>query len=176
MKIEGTHTFPASRQQVWDFLINPECLARCMPGCEKLEVVGEDEYMGTINVGVAAIKGVYNGKVKIADKQPLQHYRLSLDGRGRQGFIRGSGTIDLEEKEGQTLLKYAGDIQVGGLLASVGQRMLDGVARMMMGQFFTAMEAEVKANPGEEVQHGFLVNFFRYLWRLVREKLLHLFA
>ncbi len=174
MKIEGSYTFPVSRQQVWDSLIDPECLARCMPGCEKLEVVGKDEYTGTINVGVAAIKGVYNGKVKIGDKQPPGHYHLTLDGRARQGFIRGSGTVDLEEKDGRTLLKYAGDVQIGGPLASVGQRMFDGVARMMIGQFFTAMEAEVRANPGEEVRRGSLANLFRYFWRLMRERVGHL--
>ena len=102
-------------------------------------------------MGVAAIKGVYNGKVKIADKQPLQHYRLSLDGRGRQGFIRGSGTIDLEEKEGQTLLKYAGDIQVGGLLASVGQRMLDTVSKSLTRQSLEAMNNALEARLATEV-------------------------
>jgi len=176
VKIEGSYTFPASRQKMWDFLIDPECLARCMPGCEQFEAVREDEYIGTINVGVAAIKGAYNGKVKIEDKRPPEHYRLTLDGRGRQGFIRGSGTVDLEEKDGQTLLKYAGDIQVGGLLASVGQRMFDGVARMMMGQFFTAVAAEVRAASGEEIRQRFLANLFRRLWQPVRERLLRFFG
>ena len=176
MKLSGTQTFPAPRQKVWEFLIDPQHLARCMPGCEKLETAGENEYSGVINVGLAAVKGVYNGKVKIDDMQPPSHYKLLLDGKGKQGFIKGTGTIDLEEKDGQTLLAYSGDVQVGGPLASVGQRMIDGAAKMMIGQFFTAMEAEIKAMPGEEVRQGVAINFWRYLLKLIREKLAALFG
>jgi len=176
MKLAGTQTFPAPRQTVWDFLTDPQRLAKCMPGCEKLETVGENEYSGMINVGLAAVKGVYNGKVKLDEIQPPVHYKILLDGKGKQGFIKGSGTIDLEEQNGRTLLKYSGDVQVGGPLASVGQRMIDGAAKMMVGQFFTAMEAEVKAVPGEEVRQSVLINFWRYLLKIIREKLGRLFG
>ena len=176
MKLNGTQTFPAPRQKVWNFLIDPQRLAKCMPGCEKLKTVGENEFGGEINVGLAAVKGVYNGKVKLEEMQPPSHYKMLLDGKGKQGFIKGNGTIDLEEQNGQTLLKYSGDIQVGGPLASVGQRMIDGAAKMMIGQFFTAMEAEVKAMPGEEVRQGVAVNFWRYLLKMIREKLAALFG
>ncbi len=124
MKLTGTQTFPVPRQQVWAFLTDPQCLAKCMPGCEKLEPVGENEYSGIINVGLAAVKGVYNGKVKLDEMRPPTHYKMVLDGKGKQGFIKGSGTIDLEEQNGQTLLKYSGDVQIGGPLASVGQRIV----------------------------------------------------
>lgn len=176
MKLSGTQTFPASRQKVWEFLTNPQRLAKCMPGCEKLETVGENEFTGVINVGVAAVKGVYNGKVKLDEMQPPSHYKMLLDGKGKQGFIKGTGTLDLEEQGSQTLLKYNGDVQVGGPLASVGQRMIDGAAKMMIGQFFTAMEAEIKAMPGEEVRQGAAVNFWRYIIKLIREKLAVLFG
>jgi uncharacterized protein len=176
MKLMGTQTFPAPRQKVWTFLTDPERLAKCMPGCEKLETVGENEFSGVINVGLAVVKGVYNGKVKLDEMQPPTHYKMLLDGKGKQGFIKGSGTIDLEEQNGQTILKYNGDIQIGGPLASVGQRMIDGAAKMMIGQFFTAMEAEVKAMPGEEVRQGIAVNFWRYLIKLIRERLATLFG
>src|SRR3989442_11015651 len=69
MKLSGTQTFPAPRQQVWDFLTDPQRLAKCMPGCEKLETVGEHEYSGVLNVGLAAVKGVYNGKVKLRSEE-----------------------------------------------------------------------------------------------------------
>jgi carbon monoxide dehydrogenase subunit G len=161
MKLSGTQTFPAPRQTVWSLLTNPDCLAKCMPGCEKLETTGENEYSGEINVGLAAIKGKYNGKVKLEDIDAPTHYKLGLDGRGKQGFIKGSGTIDLEEQDGQTLLKYSGDVHLGGPLASVGQRMVDGAAKMMIGQFFTALEAEVKAAPGEAVRQGSGINLWR---------------
>ena len=176
MKLTGTQTFPVPRQQVWAFLTDPQCLAKCMPGCEKLEPVGENDYSGIINVGLAAVKGVYNGKVKLDEMRPPTHYKMVLDGKGKQGFIKGSGTIDLEEQNGQTLLKYSGDVQIGGPLASVGQRMIDGAAKMMIGQFFTAMEAEVKAMPGEEVRQGVLINLWRSFLKFIREKFAGLFG
>jgi len=176
MKLTGTQTFPAPRQKVWDFLTDPQCLAKCMPGCEKLETVGENEYSGVINIGLAAVKGVYNGKVKLDEIQPPAHYKMLLDGKGKQGFIKGSGTIDLEEQNGRTLLTYAGDVQIGGPLASVGQRMIDGAAKMMLGQFFTAMEAEIKAMPGEEVRQGILINLWRSLRKWLRETFFGLFS
>src|SRR5215510_8371724 len=176
MKLTGTQTFPAPRQKIWTFLTDPERLAKCMPGCEKLETIGENEYSGIINVGLAAVKGVYNGKVKLDEIQPPTHYKMSLDGKGKQGFIKGSGAIDLDEQNGQTVLNYSGDVQIGGPLASVGQRMIDGAAKMMIGQFFTAMEAELKALPGEEVRQGVALNFWRYLLKLIREKLAALFG
>src|SRR6185369_9573755 len=168
MKLTGTQTFPVPRQKVWAFLTDPQYLAKCMPGCEKLETVGENEYSGIINVGLAAVKGVYNGKVKLTEMQPPTHYKMSLDGKGKQGFIKGSGTLDLAEQDGQTVLSYTGDVQIGGPLASVGQRMVDGAAKMMIGQFFTAMEAELKALPGEEVRQGVAINLWRSLLKWIR--------
>ena len=176
MKLNGTQTFAAPRQKVWEFLVDPQRLARCLPGCEKLETTGEHEYSGVINVRIAAVKGVYNGKVKLDELQPPTHYKMLLDGKGKQGFFKGGGTITLAEQDGQTVLTYSGDVQVGGPLASVGQRMIDGAAKMMIGQFFTAMEAEVKAMPGEEVRQGAAVNFWRYLLKLIRDKLSALFG
>ena len=161
MKLSGIQTFPAPRQTVWGLLTNPDCLAKCMPGCEKLETTGENEYRGEITIGLAAIKGTYNGKVKLEDIEAPSHYKLGLDGKGRQGFIKGSGTIDLEEQDGRTLLTYSGEVHLGGPLASVGQRMVDGAAKMMIGQFFTALDAEVKAAPGQEVRQGSGINLWR---------------
>src|SRR3989449_11636616 len=170
MKLTGSQTFPAPRPKVWALLTDPHCLAKCMPGCEKLDTVGENQYSGVLNVGLAAVKGVYNGKVKLDEIQPPLHYKVSLDGKGKQGFIKGAGTIDLEEQNGQTLLKYSGDVQIGGSLASVGQRMIDGAAKMMMSQFFTALEAELKAVPGAAGQQGILINLWRSFLKWVRGK------
>ena len=169
MKVAGTYTIAAPREQVWRFLIDPERLAHCIPGAGKLEPIGENEYSGEINVGLAAVKGLYNGKVKLEDLQPPRHYRILVDGKGKQGFIKGSGTMDLEEEGGKTLVRYAGDAQIGGPLASVGQRMVDGAAKTMITQFFTAMEAEVKAAPGEVVRQGIFLNLWRYLLKRLRE-------
>jgi carbon monoxide dehydrogenase subunit G len=114
-----------------------------MPGCESLKEVGPDQYEATMKVGVAAVKGSYKGKVSIKDKQPPFHYILSGEGSGAPGFMQGDVVIDLEEKDGQTLLKYSTDAKVGGLIASVGQRMMSGIAKMMVDQFFKKMEAFV---------------------------------
>lgn len=174
MKLSGTYTFPAPRERVWRFLNDPERLAHCIPGCEKLETIGESEYAGQVNVGIAAIKGVYQGRVKLEDIRPPVHYRMLLDGKGRQGFVKGSGTVDLEEQDGGTLLRYAGEAQIGGPLASVGQRMIDGAAKTMTAQFFTAMEAELRAAPGTVARQGVALNFWRLFVKWLREKLARL--
>ena len=176
MKLSGTHSFAAPRQRVWEFLIDPQRLSKCIPGCDELETVGENEYAGEINVGVAAVKGLYKGKVKLEDLQPPRHYRIVVDGKGKQGFIKGTGALDLEENGGQTVLRYAGDAQIGGPLAGVGQRMIDGAAKTMLTQFFTAMEAEVIAAPGEVVRQGIFLNFWRFCSKRVRELLARLFG
>ena len=143
MKIEGSYTFKAPRDRVWQVLLDPKIMAQCMPGCESLQEVGPDQYEATMKVGVAAVKGSYKGKVSIKDKQPPFHYILSGEGSGAPGFMQGDVVIDLEEKDGQTLLKYSTDAKVGGLIASVGQRMMSGIAKMMVDQFFKKMEAFV---------------------------------
>ena len=168
MKLTGSYTFDAPRDRVWAFLIDPQKLSKCIPGVQSLETVGEHEYAGEIDVGVAAVKGVYKGKVKLEDLRPPSHYRMVVDGKGKQGFVKGSGTLDLEEEGAKTVLKYAGDAQIGGPLASVGQRMIEGVAKQMTTQFFTAMEAEIAAAPGEVVRQGVGINFWRRFLKWIR--------
>jgi uncharacterized protein len=172
VKLSGTHTFDAPRERVWSFLIDPQKLSKCIPGVQSLETVGEHEYAGEIDVGVAAVKGVYKGKVKLDDLRAPEHYRMSVDGKGKQGFVKGTGTLDLAADGGRTVLTYAGDAQIGGPLASVGQRMIEGVAKTMTAQFFTAMEAEIGAAPGEVVRQGVAINF----WRLFLKWLKGLFG
>jgi carbon monoxide dehydrogenase subunit G len=140
LKIDGSYTFNAPREKVWQVLLDPKVLAQCVPGCESLNEVGPDQYEAVMKVGVASVKGTYKGKVSIKDKQPPSHYVLSGQGSGGPGFMQGDVAIDLEEHNGQTLLKYSTDAKVGGLIASIGQRMLNGVAKMMLDQFFKKME------------------------------------
>lgn len=171
MKIEGTHTLKGPREKVWKALIDPEIIARCIPGCQKLEPAGGDSYNATLTVGIASIKGNYTGSVKLEDKTPPSHYKMIVSGKSAQGFVKGEGTIDLSEAEGQTIINYAGDVQIGGTLASVGQRMVQSAAKMMASQFFTAIEAEVaalveaeaKAQPVIPPKHGFFRTLMRYL-------------
>jgi len=140
VKIEGSYTFNAPRQRVWEVLLDPQVLAKAMPGCESLKEIGPDQFEAVMKVGVASVKGTYKGKVSIKDKQPPTHYVLSGEGSGGPGFMQGDVAIDLEENNGQTLLKYSTDAKVGGLIASIGQRMLNGVAKMMVDQFFKRIE------------------------------------
>lgn len=172
MKLSGEQILPAPRQRVWDLFNDPQRLSRLIPGCEKLEQLAPDEFAGTVNVGIAAVKGVYSGKLKLDEIRAPEHYKMIVDGKGKQGFMRGSGILDLAPKDGdsnQTVVKYAGDIQIGGPLVQVGQRVIDSAAKMLMGQFFAAAEAELKAQAaGTVARQGFFINFWRYLIRLVR--------
>ena len=173
MKIEGTHSLSASRDRVYQSLIDPEVLQRCIPGCEKLEKTAENSYATTIRAGVGAIKGVFNGTVRLEDMRPPEHYRIIVEGKGAPGFLKGSGDLDLEEQGAGTLIKYHGDLQLGGTIASVGQRMIQGTAKMMATQFFTALEAEAQTTVGEPPpKHG----FFRTALRWLSGKLRRLFA
>jgi uncharacterized protein len=140
MKIEGTYTISAPRQAVWDAFLNPERLRQALPGCEKLEEAGPDEYRATMKVGVAAIKGTFEGKVKLSDRQAPDSYRMAVEGSGKPGFMKGDAVMRLADGDGgATTVSYTADVQVGGLIAGVGQRMLGGVAKMMADQFFNRM-------------------------------------
>jgi carbon monoxide dehydrogenase subunit G len=105
--------------------------------------VGTDQYEAIMKVGIASVKGAYKGKVAIKDKRAPSHYVLSGEGSGGPGFMQGDVSIDLEENNGQTVLKYSTEARVGGLIASMGQRMLNGVAKMMLDQFFKKVETFV---------------------------------
>ena len=141
MKVEGSYTFNAPRDKVWQVLLDPKIMAQCMPGCESMTEIGPDQYEAIMKVGVASVKGTYKGKVSIKDQQAPNHYVLSGEGSGGPGFMQGDVSIDLEEEDGKTVLKYSTDAKVGGLIASIGQRMLNGVAKMMVDQFFKKMES-----------------------------------
>jgi uncharacterized protein len=141
LKIEGSYTFDAPRDRVWQVLLDPKTMAQCIPGCESLNELAPDQYEATMKVGIASVKGNYKGKVSIKDKQAPSHYVLSGEGSGSPGFMQGDVSIDLEENDGRTVLKYSTDAKVGGLIASIGQRMLNGVAKMMVEQFFKKVES-----------------------------------
>jgi uncharacterized protein len=139
MKIEGSHEVPAPRAKVWEAFFDPDLLRQAIPGCEKLEAIGDDEYKSTMKIGVAAIKGTFEGKVKLSDKNPPESYRMFVEGSGGPGFVRGSALITLTDGDGGTRVSYSADVQVGGLIAGVGQRMLGGVTKMMADKFFEKM-------------------------------------
>jgi carbon monoxide dehydrogenase subunit G len=143
LKIEGSYIFNAPRERVWQVLLDPKIMAQCMPGCERMNEVAPDQFEAVMKVGVASVKGTYKGKVSIKDKQAPCHYVLSGEGSGGPGFMQGDVAIDLEEQDGKTVVKYSTDARIGGLIASIGQRMLNGVAKMMVEQFFKKVETFV---------------------------------
>jgi carbon monoxide dehydrogenase subunit G len=141
--MQGTHTLNASREKVWTFLMDPEAIARVIPGCEALQEVEPDTYKTTLKLGIAAIKGTYNGSVRLSEKMAPSHYRMHLDGRGTPGFVQGEATVDLTDQGSQTVLTYEADTQVGGLIANVGQRMISGVAKLIINQALKKLEEEL---------------------------------
>jgi carbon monoxide dehydrogenase subunit G len=147
MKIEGAADIPAPRDKVWAAFLDPEILAQALPGCEKLEAIGPNEYKATMKIGVAAIKGTFEGKVKLSDLEPPNRYRMAVEGSGGPGFVRGAAGMQLSDVDGGTRVSYDADVQVGGLIASVGQRMLGGVTKMMLDQFFTRMTELLASKP-----------------------------
>jgi carbon monoxide dehydrogenase subunit G len=147
MKIEGSADIPAPREKVWGAFLDPNILAQALPGCEKLEAIGPNEYKATMKVGVAAIKGTFEGKVKLSDLEPPNRYRMAVEGSGGPGFVRGEAGMQMSDVDGGTKVSYDADVQVGGLIASVGQRMLGGVTKMMLDQFFTKMTELLTSKP-----------------------------
>jgi len=161
--MEGSHELESTRERVYQSLVNPEVLQRCIPGCERLERTGENSFSATIRAGVGSIKGVFEGKVRLEDLREPEHFRMVVEGKGAPGFLKGSGDLNLEQAENFTRVNYTGDIQVGGTIASVGQRMIQGTAKMMAAQFFTCLGAEAKTEVGEPPpQHGFFRTALRW--------------
>lgn len=145
MKIEGSYQLPAPRKRVYQLLVDPAALAKTLPGCEKLEPKSSDTFEVKLKLGLAGLSGAYQGTVKLSEQHPPAHLKLALTSHGPWGFADGSGTLELEEKAGETTLRYLGEVKVGGMLASVGSRLLDGAARMVLGQFFGNLAKELQA-------------------------------
>jgi len=145
MKIEGKYVFRASQERVWDLLTNPRNLEKAIPGCERLEEREPGKFDTSLKIGIAAVKGTYTGKVEVADAEPPKRYRLIGEGSGSPGFVKGEVTIVLSRQNQDTLVSYNGKVEVGGLVAGVGQRMLGGVAKMMLEQFFNRMKQELES-------------------------------
>jgi carbon monoxide dehydrogenase subunit G len=144
VKISGQYTINATQTQVWTALNDIEVLARVVPGCESLAEVGENQFEGTIKIGIAGIKGVYSGKIRLEDVIPPTSYKLVAAGKGSNGVVDGVGFVELEPLEGgKTNLKYSGEAQIGGMLASVGQRLIDGASKQLIGQALKALEQQI---------------------------------
>jgi len=144
MKIEGTQTISAPRPRVFAALVDPAILQRCIPGCEQLAQTEEKKYNATLCTGVGPIKGIFTATVSLEDVRAPEHYKLVIEGKGQPGFLKGAGELNLAEVTEGTSVQYTGEVNVGGLLASVGQRMIQSAASMLAGKFFASLETEVK--------------------------------
>jgi carbon monoxide dehydrogenase subunit G len=143
VKISGTYTLPLSQERAYAVMQDPDVLARAIPGCESLEKVGPDEYRMKMKMALASLSGAFEGKVRITEQTPPNSFRLVVEGTGRIGFVKGDGLLKLSPAEaGGTEVAYEGEAQVGGTIAAVGQRLIDGTAKTMIKKFFDKLAAE----------------------------------
>jgi hypothetical protein len=146
MKLEGEYTFDGPQGEVWKIIRDPEVLATALPGTQSLELISANEYTGQMNIRVGPVAGEFSGKILVSNEIPPEHCTLTVDGKGKPGFVNGSGDIQLTALDnGKTLMKYAGDMQIGGKLASVGQRLLDSASKSIINQGLEAMNQALLA-------------------------------
>lgn len=152
MKLEGSYTFDAPRQLVWQMFFDPEVLARTMPGCEKLEQIAENTFEGRMRMQVGPVQGIFKGTVILSDLQAPETYHMQVDGQGPSGFMKGEGDVRLEETDAGTIMHYVGEANVGGRIAQVGQRLMDSSARAIVKQSLDnlAKQVEARQQPGKE--------------------------
>jgi len=143
MTLEGTYTFAAPRERVWQLLMDPAAIASCVPGCDQFEPIGGDQYRVRLTAGVAAITGTFEGTVALADQVAPQSYRLQMEGSGGPGFVNGDAVMTLREDGAGTAVDVKAEVEVGGTIARVGQRLLGSVSKMMLDRFFACMAGKV---------------------------------
>ena len=145
MEITGSYSFAASRERVWNLMLDPGAIASCIPGCEQLEPDGENRYRARITLGIAAIVGTYDGIVVISDKVENESYKLSVEGQGKPGFVKGDAAIALVSDGGATTVNVTGTVQSGGAIARMGQRLIGAAAKMMQDKFFACMQGKLES-------------------------------
>ena len=154
MRLEGTHLFAAPRTAVWDALMDPGVLARALPGGEQLEQVGDNQYRAVMNVKVGPVQGRFEGRIELADIAAPDHYVMRVDGQGAPGFVNGEGLLQLAEEDGGTLLTYAGDVNVGGRIAGVSQRLIESTAKSLTRQGLQVLDQmiQTRVQPVEQIE------------------------
>ncbi|MCH9651763.1 MAG: carbon monoxide dehydrogenase subunit G [Deltaproteobacteria bacterium] len=145
MKVSGEYTFEAPRKMVWEALQDPTMLTSVLPGCEKLEKIGDDEYEGALNIKIGPVQGKFQGKIKLEDMEPPVGYTMQVNGRGAQGFVKATAKLNLQEDGQRTQLSYDSDAQVGGRIASVGQRLVDSSAKAVIKQSLDGLNGMLAA-------------------------------
>ena len=143
MEITETYRMAAPPERVWALLMDPEVIRESIPGCQALVPIGEDRYKATLSVALAAITGTYEGTVALSDKVPPLSYRMSVEGQGRPGFVKGGATVVLRPDGNDTLVDVRGQVQTGGLIARLGQRLIANVSKLMQDRFFANLQAKL---------------------------------
>ncbi len=156
MEIVGEYRIEASRETVWAGLNDPEILRQAIAGCEQIDKLSETEFTARVRAKIGPVSAKFQGKVTLSELDPPRSYRISGEGTsGAAGFARGGAWVRLEERDGGTILSYKVEANVGGKLAQVGSRLIDGVARKMADDFFAKFAAVVAAPATAEAAPGF---------------------
>jgi carbon monoxide dehydrogenase subunit G len=146
MTMTGEVQLPASREVVWDKLNDPAVLKACIPGCEELTKSGDNQFEAVAKMKVGPVSARFKGKVTLTDLDPPNGYRISGEGEGGvAGFAKGGATVALAEQDGGTLLTYNVEAQIGGKLAQLGQRLINGASKKLADEFFAKFAEAVKA-------------------------------
>jgi carbon monoxide dehydrogenase subunit G len=145
LKISGSYTVPAQQDRAYHLLQDPVVLAKCMPGTDALNKIAEDEYEMKMKMVIASMGGLFAGKVRLADQHPPESFKLIVEGSGKIGFVKGEGLLNLAAQGEGTEVKYEGEVHIGGTIASVGQRLLDTTAKMIIRKFFEKFAEAAKA-------------------------------
>jgi len=153
MELQGESIINASRQEIWAALIDPAVLAKCIDGVESLDALGDNRFAGVLNAKVGPVKARFTGTVALTEMDPPNRYVLVGEGKGGvAGFAKGSAEVVLTDlPDGATLLRYVARSQVGGKLAQLGTRLIEGTAKAYAENFFAAFKAQVEG-PVTDVQ------------------------
>ena len=145
MKVDGSYSFNAPRELVWSTMLDPEVLARTLPGVKELELIGDNQYKAQMKIKIGPVQGSFRGDVKLSDLKELEYCRLEVDGKGAPGFVKGEGELRLKANGDTTELLYTGDARIGGRLASVGQRLMESSTQALIGQSLESLDAQIEA-------------------------------
>lgn len=159
MKLDGEYLFNGPRAEVWKLVRDPDVLSTALPGTQSLNKISDTEFEGVMHLKIGPMAGDFAGKLVVSEEVPPESCTLTVEGKGAAGFVKGTGHVQLSEQaDGKTLMKYTGDFQVGGKLASTGQRMIETVSKSMVRQGLDtldkALEARTEAKArGQEVEY-----------------------